>query len=215
MVSGEVTGRTVYRTCKIIVLGDSGVGKSSLTQRYWSGHFPAHTHSTIGLDFRETPLHLHGATVKVQLWDTAGQERFRRSMVQHYYRDVHAVILVFDVTNEASFRSLPVWMEECKRHSLGPDVPRALVGNKVDLVNLKEAPGIVEQARHLAEVHSMSFYLCSVKAGGREEMDVIFTTLARQIQKQPRREAVPVGSFKLTPKTTAEKELKKKRTCSC
>lgn len=69
----------------------------------------------------------------MQLWDTAGQERFRKSMVQHYYRNVHAVVIVYDVTKQSSFLSLGQWLEECQKHDLGPEVPRILIGNKCDV----------------------------------------------------------------------------------
>lgn len=152
--------------------------------------------------------------VQVQLWDTAGQERFRKSMAQHYYRNVHAVVFVYDVTNAASFRSLPLWMEECHQHSVGPDVPRVLVANKADLVNLGNA-STVEQARHLAEVHSMSFYLCSAKSGSREQVDAIFSKLVQQISRQRRKGSESDRAFKLTPKANAEEEKKEKWTCNC
>lgn len=151
----------------------------------------------------------------MQLWDTAGQERFRRGMVHHYYRHAQAVIFVFDVTDETSFLSLPVWMEECKRHSLGPDVPRALVGNKVDLMDPGDPPGTLEQAQNLAQVHDMSFHLCSAKSGRGDQMDAVVTALAGRVLTRPRRESPTTGSFKLTPTCRAENVLKYRRTCSC
>lgn len=115
----------------------------------------------------------------MQLWDTAGQERFRKSMVQHYYRNVHAVIFVFDVTNASSFCNLPLWMDECRQQSLGQDVPRALVCNKADLASGTTSV-LIEQARHLAEVHKMSFYLTSAKGNKGDQVDSIFVTLAQK-----------------------------------
>ena len=112
------------RVFKIIVVGDSCVGKTCLTYRFCEGKFPQKTEATIGVDFREKTLEVDGESIKVilsrilcqptlldffpslrqlQLWDTAGQERFRRSMVHHYYRNVHAVVFVYDVTSNASF----------------------------------------------------------------------------------------------------------------
>uniref|UniRef100_A0AAY4AIZ8 Ras-related protein Rab-33B n=1 Tax=Denticeps clupeoides TaxID=299321 RepID=A0AAY4AIZ8_9TELE len=122
------------RTFKVVVIGDSGVGKTCLTYRFCTGCFHDKPEATIGVDFRERILEVEGERIKVQLWDTAGQERFRKSMVQQYYRSVHAVVLVYDVSNPSSFRSLPLWLEECRRNVPGQDVPRVLVGNKSDLV---------------------------------------------------------------------------------
>ncbi|XP_068258645.1 ras-related protein Rab-33B isoform X4 [Nyctibius grandis] len=121
------------RIFKIIVIGDSNVGKTCLTYRFCAGRFPQRTEATIGVDFRERAVTIDGERIKIQLWDTAGQERFRKSMVQHYYRNVHAVVFVYDMTNIASFHSLPSWIEECKQHLLANDIPRILVGNKCDL----------------------------------------------------------------------------------
>ncbi|KAF7710159.1 ras-related protein Rab-33B [Silurus meridionalis] len=201
----------VRRTCKIIVLGDAGVGKTSLTHLYCTGQFPEKTDSTIGVDFRERVVHVGGEKIKVQLWDTAGQERFRKCMVQHYYRNVHAVVFVYDVTNVSSFRSLPLWMEECQQHLIKLDVPRVLVANKTDLMT-KTAATTIEQARHLAEVHSMPFYLYSTKNGNREQVDAIFNKLVQQICRQRGKEAEADKSFKLTPK---EEEKKEKWSCNC
>ncbi|KAK2852363.1 hypothetical protein Q7C36_007564 [Tachysurus vachellii] len=202
----------VCRTCKIIVLGDAGVGKTSLTHLYCTGKFPEKTDSTIGVDFRERLVHVGGDKIKVQLWDTAGQERFRKCMVQHYYRNVHAVVFVYDVTNAASFRSLPFWMEECQQHMLGPDVPRVLVANKADLVTVAST---IEQARHLAEVHSMPFYVFSAKGGSKEQVDTIFSKLVLQASKQRRKKPEPARSIKLPSKANAVEEKKDKWTCNC
>ncbi|CAL8076203.1 unnamed protein product [Orchesella dallaii] len=120
------------RVFKIIVIGDSGVGKTCLTFRYCSGKFPTKTEVTIGVDFREKCVEIDGEIIKLQFWDTAGQERFRKSMIQHYYRNVNAVVFVYDVTNPASFDSLPTWILECEKYNLNASVPRILIGNKVD-----------------------------------------------------------------------------------
>lgn len=115
------------RTFKIIVLGESGVGKTCLSFRFCAGKFPLHSESTIGLDFREKVnlnchvrvkissaqiVELDGERLKLQLWDTAGQERFKRSITHHYYRNVSAIVFVYDVTSVASLVALDSWLEE-------------------------------------------------------------------------------------------------------
>lgn len=75
----------------------------------------------------------HLIEFQLQLWDTAGQERFRKSLVQHYYRNVNAVVFVYDVTNQSSFDELPLWIAECDTQCPGSRIPRILVGNKCDL----------------------------------------------------------------------------------
>ncbi len=164
---------------------------------------------------------LHFVTPQVQLWDTAGQERFRKSMVQHYYRNVHGIVFVFDVTNPTSFCSLPMWMDECRQHSLGLDIPRALVCNKADLVTSTTASVLIDQARHLAEVHGMSFYITSAKGRKGDLVDSIFVTLAQRSKSQ-RRESVNElvlqcrsESFNIPAKVITAQETKKKWTCIC
>ncbi|XP_056313023.1 ras-related protein Rab-33B-like [Danio aesculapii] len=208
------------RTCKIIVIGDAGVGKTCLTHRFCTGQFPTRTEATIGVDFREKLLQIDGEKIKVQLWDTAGQERFRKSMVQHYYRNVHGIVFVFDVTNQSSFCNLPLWMDECRQHSLGLDIPRALVCNKADLMS-SNASVLIEQARHLAEVHGMSFYLTSAKGLKDDQVDSIFMALAQRLKSQ-RRESVNgcvlecrAESFKIQARVITAQETKKKWTCIC
>uniref|UniRef100_A0A7I4YC49 Ras domain containing protein n=1 Tax=Haemonchus contortus TaxID=6289 RepID=A0A7I4YC49_HAECO len=101
------------RTFKVIIVGDAGVG----------------------VDFRERSCVIERELLKVQLWDTAGQERYRHSIVAHYYRNVNAVVFVYDVTSPSSFASLRSWISECERNGLTADcdVPRILIGNKCDL----------------------------------------------------------------------------------
>ncbi|XP_062380001.1 RAB33B, member RAS oncogene family a [Sardina pilchardus] len=183
------------RIFKIIVIGDSGVGKTCLTYRFCAGKFPEKTEATIGVDFREKLIEIDGEKIKVQLWDTAGQERFRKSMVQHYYRNVHAVVFVYDITNAASFRSLPAWIEECKQHSLGQEVPRILVGNKCDLRHATQVG--TEAAQQFADSHSMPLFETSAKnpnhadggdsnsySSNSDHVEAIFMTVAHKLKSQ-------------------------------
>ncbi|XP_048189532.1 ras-related protein Rab-33B [Perognathus longimembris pacificus] len=169
------------RIFKIIVIGDSGVGKTCLTYRFCAGRFPDRTEATIGVDFRERALDIDGERIKVQLWDTAGQERFRKSMVQHYYRNAHAVVFVYDMTNVASFRSLPAWIEECTQHLLAADVPRVLVGNKCDLGSAIQVP--TDLAQKFADTHSMPLFETSAKSpNDSDHVEAIFMTLAHKLK---------------------------------
>ncbi|XP_041463735.1 ras-related protein Rab-33B-like [Lytechinus variegatus] len=169
------------RIFKIIVIGDSNVGKTCLTYRFCGGEFPEKTEATIGVDFREKNVTIEGETIKLQLWDTAGQERFRKSMVQHYYRNVHAVIFVYDVTKMSTFESLPTWIDECDRHSLSPETPRVLVGNKCDMSDRKVVTSGI--AQKFSDANNMPFFETSAKL--EEEGDKItniFMTLAHKLR---------------------------------
>ncbi|KAM3867245.1 ras-related protein Rab-33A [Diretmus argenteus] len=171
------------RIFKIIVIGDSNVGKTCLTFRFTGGSFPDKTEATIGVDFREKAVEIEGETIKVQVWDTAGQERFRKSMVEHYYRNVHAVVFVYDVTKMASFRNLQTWIQECNGHRVSASVPRVLVGNKCDLVDQIQVPS--NMALKFADAHNMLLFETSAKDPRESQnVDSIFMSLACRLKAQ-------------------------------
>ncbi|XP_015243677.1 PREDICTED: ras-related protein Rab-33B-like [Cyprinodon variegatus] len=216
------------RTFKVLVIGDSGVGKTCLTHRLCAGEFPRRTEATIGVDFRERALEIDGEKIKLQLWDTAGQERFRKSLVQHYYRNVHAVLFVYDVTCPASFNGLGAWVEECRQNSLGHEIPRFLIGNKSDLRNASSTSCQVSQelAMNFAKTHAMVFFETSAKNplkkqlnGRRGEVEEMFqqsgvedivtavgTTLKRHKTPLTANSPAYSGSFKVH-KKKQQKEL--------
>ncbi|XP_017571667.2 ras-related protein Rab-33A [Pygocentrus nattereri] len=171
------------RIFKIIVIGDSNVGKTCLTFRFTGGSFPDKTEATIGVDFREKAVEIEGEKIKVQVWDTAGQERFRKSMVEHYYRNVHAVVFVYDVTKMASFENLKTWIQECNGHRVSPSVPRVLVGNKCDLVDQIQVPS--NTALKFADAHNMLLFETSAKDPKESQnVDSIFMCLACRLKAQ-------------------------------
>ncbi|XP_032886453.1 ras-related protein Rab-33A [Amblyraja radiata] len=173
------------RIFKIIVIGDSNVGKTCLTFRFCGGTFPDKTEATIGVDFREKPVTIEGETIKIQVWDTAGQERFRKSMVQHYYRNVHAVVFVYDVTKQNSFENLKAWIQECNNHSVSPSVPRVLVGNKCDLTNEIQVSSNV--ALRFADANNMLLFETSAKDPKESDhVESIFMSLACKLKAQKR-----------------------------
>ncbi|KRX73855.1 Ras-related protein Rab-33 [Trichinella sp. T6] len=168
------------RTFKVIVLGDPGVGKTCLTFRFCNGRFPSNSTPTIGVDFREKIIDLDGETLRVQFWDTAGQERFQQSMIAHYYRNVNAVIFVYDVSQISSFRNLIRWIEECQKHNIFGTVPMILIGNKCDL----ESVVTTEEAQIFADKHDMPLFLTSAQDNLElNHVESIFMTLAHILQK--------------------------------
>ncbi|XP_024386900.1 ras-related protein RABC1 [Physcomitrium patens] len=117
---------------KILLIGNSGVGKSSLLLRFTAGKFDDLS-PTIGVDFKVKMLNLQGKRLKLTIWDTAGQERFR-TLTSSYYRGAQGIILVYDVTRRATFTDLSdVWLKEVDRYSTNKDCIMMLVGSKVDL----------------------------------------------------------------------------------
>ncbi|GCC30777.1 hypothetical protein chiPu_0009231, partial [Chiloscyllium punctatum] len=200
------------RIYKIIVIGDSGVGKTCLTYRFCAGKFPDKTEATIGVDFREKTVEIDGEKIKIQLWDTAGQERFRKSMVQHYYRNVHAVVFVYDMTNPVSFQSLPTWIEECNQHSLGGEIPRILVGNKCDLTDATKVK--TELAQKFADTQSMPLFETSAKnPNDNDHVEAIFLTLAHKLKNH---KPMMLSQLQVDePKVKLESEPKADVECYC
>ena len=118
---------------KILLVGDSGVGKSSLLLRYSDHAFIQNHIPTIGVDFKIRTLIMEGKTIKVQIWDTAGQERFK-AISQTFYKGAHGIFLVYDVTNSESFYNISKWNEDVDKYGT-EDVKRVIIGNKSDLYN--------------------------------------------------------------------------------
>jgi len=121
---------------KSIIIGDSGVGKSSLLYRYAEQDWNPHYIATIGVDFKVLTFERQNKVVKLQLWDTAGQERFR-TITHSYYRGAHSIMMVFDITNKESFDNVAVWMNDVKKFA-NQNVPMLLVGNKADCEQHRE-----------------------------------------------------------------------------
>jgi small GTP-binding protein len=162
---------------KIIVVGDSSVGKSCLLLRYAENSFNDTHCATIGVDFKLKTEVINGKTAKIQIWDTAGQERFR-SITSSYYRGAHGVLLVYDVTNEKSFENVATWYRDIKA-SAQDSLSIILVGNKSDL----EAKRVVSTARgkELAKEWGIEFF--EVSAKDNVNVDNAFHSIAEKVIK--------------------------------
>ncbi|XP_072889583.1 ras-related protein Rab-35-like [Hemitrygon akajei] len=122
-----MAGRDYDHLFKLLIIGDSGVGKSSLLLRFADNTFSGSYITTIGVDFKIRTVDVNGEKVKLQIWDTAGQERFR-TITSTYYRNTHGVIIVYDVTNPESFVNVKRWLHEISQNC--DTVSKILVGNK-------------------------------------------------------------------------------------
>ncbi|KAM7148952.1 ras-related protein Rab-26 isoform 5-T5 [Molossus nigricans] len=150
---------------KVMLVGDSGVGKTCLLVRFKDGAFLAGTFiSTVGIDFR--------------IWDTAGQERFR-SVTHAYYRDAHALLLLYDVTNKASFDNIQDWLTEIQEYAQN-DVVLMLLGNKVD--SAQERVVKREDGEKLAKEYGLPFMETSAKMG--LNVDLAFTAIAKELKQR-------------------------------
>jgi len=160
---------------KLVLIGDSGVGKSCLLLRFADDSFTDSYISTIGVDFRFRTATLDHKTVKLQIWDTAGQERFR-TITSAYYRGAHGIIMVYDVTNYESFEHVEEWLNEVNRQA-SESTLKLLVGNKADLQDEKKVPS--EDAQSFADKLSMSFLETSAK--NATNVEAAFLTMAKQL----------------------------------
>ncbi|XP_043358773.1 ras-related protein Rab-8A isoform X2 [Lepidochelys kempii] len=116
---------------KLLLIGDSGVGKTCALFRFSEDAFNATFISTIGIDFKIRTIELDGKRIKLQIWDTAGQERFR-TITTAYYRGAMGIMLVYDITNEKSFENIRNWVRNIEEHA-SPDVEKMILGNKCDV----------------------------------------------------------------------------------
>ncbi|XP_014671911.1 PREDICTED: ras-related protein Rab-10-like, partial [Priapulus caudatus] len=121
---------------KILVLGDSNVGKTCIVHRFCDDKYYDTYISTIGIDFKQKIIDLDGTKVKLQIWDTAGQERFR-TLTTAYYRGAMGILLMYDVTNSESFLHLSMWLRSIDENA-SPNVAKVLVGNKSDMEGHRE-----------------------------------------------------------------------------
>ncbi|XP_054625260.1 ras-related protein Rab-18-B-like isoform X2 [Dunckerocampus dactyliophorus] len=121
----------VLTTLKLLIIGESGVGKSSLLLRFTEDTFDPEQSATIGVDFKVKTLSIDGNKAKLAIWDTAGQERFR-TLTPSYYRGAQGVILVYDVTKRDTFTKLENWLNELETYTTRNDIVKMLVGNKID-----------------------------------------------------------------------------------
>lgn len=138
---------------KVVLIGDSGVGKSNLLSRFTRGEFNLDSKSTIGVEFATRSINVDGKTVKAQIWDTAGQERYR-AITSAYYRGAVGALLVYDIAKHATYVNVTRWLKELRDHA-DSNIVIMLVGNKSDLKHLRAVP--TEEAKAFASENGLSF----------------------------------------------------------
>ncbi|KAH0451228.1 hypothetical protein IEQ34_018527 [Dendrobium chrysotoxum] len=138
---------------KVVLIGDSGVGKSNILSRFTRNEFCLESKSTIGVEFATRTLQVEGRIIKAQIWDTAGQERYR-AITSAYYRGALGALLVYDVTKPTSFENISRWLKELRDHA-DSNIVIMLVGNKTDLKHLRAVAS--EDAQSFAEKEGLSF----------------------------------------------------------
>ena len=162
---------------KIVLIGDSSVGKTNIFSKYLNDEFDPESKSTVGVEFGTKNFKIENNIVKVQIWDTAGQERYR-SITNAYYKGAKGCLLVYDITNKSSFENLDKWISDLKNN--GDDkVSIILIGNKSDLDSQRAIT--LEEGKQLAEFHKMAFMETSALNG--DNIEKAFSELISDIFK--------------------------------
>ena len=155
----------MIKTCKLLVIGDSNIGKTTLIHQFISDEYRSDFKATLGTNLSTKTFNINNNIIEVQIWDTAGTERFKSISMSHY-RGADACILMFDITNRISFEHLNNWRRDVI-DSVGIDNPEyfpfVLFANKVDLINNYEIS--IEEIKSWAELKSMNLFLISAKTG--------------------------------------------------
>jgi len=169
------------RSYRVLMLGDSKVGKSSIMRRFVEDDFDFNFSSTIGIDYKRTTVTMQdGCQVKLQIWDTAGQERFR-GLAKHYYRGAHVAVVVYDVTDSSTLMNVPFWLNDIKNNSEeASDIIHVLVGNKVDCEGERKVEyGMGET---LASSNDTEFFETSAFTG--QNIKELYTRIAQLIHQR-------------------------------
>lgn len=182
--AGNGTGTMGTKQVKLVLLGDQGVGKSSIALRFVRGVFHEHLEATIGAAFLTHTVIVKDCTVKMDIWDTAGQERYH-SLAPMYYRGASAAIIVYDVNIADTFSRALAWVKELRQQN-SSSVLIILAGNKVDLAPENRAVSL-EDAQTFAKENGLLFAEVSAKTGFA--VNEIFTTLANKLVQQDKEES--------------------------
>ncbi|NXG59023.1 RAB17 protein, partial [Hemiprocne comata] len=179
----EKTGPTY--TYKVVLLGSTSVGKSSLAYRYVKNDFKESL-PTVGCSFFTKILNLGVATIKLEIWDTAGQEKYQ-SICHLYYRGAHAALLVYDITNEETLSRAKLWLRDLEKEFLPDEIVVALVANKTDLAAEREVT--TEEGEEFARTKGLLFMETSAKSN--HQVKDIFMAMAQELLRREQEKTSP------------------------
>ncbi|AQZ12603.1 YPT31 (YER031C) and YPT32 (YGL210W) [Zygosaccharomyces parabailii] len=172
---------------KIVLIGDSGVGKSNLLSRFTTNDFNMESKSTIGVEFATRTIEVEGKKIKAQIWDTAGQERYR-AITSAYYRGAVGALIVYDISKPSSYENCNHWLTEL-RENADDNVAVGLIGNKSDLDHLRAVP--TDEAKNFAQENQLLF--TETSALKSENVDLAFRELITAIYQMVSKHQVDLG----------------------
>ena len=215
-VSNRSTESKIFYKLKLILIGDSGVGKTSLLSRYMDEEFIPNLPCTINADYKIKSIRIDELTsAEITIWDTCGQERYR-SMTKQYFKDVHGIILVYDVCDKRSFTDLNIWLEEIKKNSIKEDISIILCANKIDL---KFRNTSFEEGSTFAKNNDILYCETSSKDG--INIESVFENVTKDIIDKMNRnskfdtETRKSTSLRESTKAVRGKELKREKELKC
>ena len=171
----SISNESYDQKIKIMVIGESLVGKTALITRYTNNSFSGTYLTTVGIDFQTKLLNINDKTIKVELWDTAGQERFR-NIAKNYFQSSDGFLIVYDITSKSSFEKLSFWNEQVNLNA-PENTKYIIVGNKKDLEEKREVK--IEEGENFAKENKVKFYETSAKDGSN--VNEVFELLAKEI----------------------------------
>jgi small GTP-binding protein len=192
-------------TLKVVILGDSAVGKSSLALRFVTGGFKLNTDSTVGASFITKTIELSHHKIKFNIWDTAGQERYR-AIVKMYYNEISIALLIYDISNAGSFSNLERWHSEVKQH-VAEDIVVAVIANKADLIDSEVV------SLHDAKAYASSIGALYFRTSCKDDYGIsdVFRGIADEFISRPVQPVKPRQSVTLD--KPSQKKKKKKSCC--
>ena len=171
-----------YYKLKLIVIGDSGVGKTNIIRRYISNTFSDDSKATVGVEFFTKPFRVNNDIVKLEIWDTAGQERYK-SITSAYYKGSRGALLVYDITRPSTFEDVENWMTEIKEKVRG-SLKIMIIGNKLDLTNERK----VDTETALDKAKSLNVPLMETSAFNSTNIQKAFESILREMYKEFKKE---------------------------
>lgn len=181
--------KTILTQNLVVLIGDSGVGKSNLLSRFTTNEFNMESKSTIGVEFATRTIEVEGKKIKAQIWDTAGQERYR-AITSAYYRGAVGALIVYDISKSSSYENCNHWLTEL-RENADENVAVGLIGNKSDLAHLRAVP--TDEAKNFAQENQLLF--TETSALNSENVETAFRELITAIYQMVSKHQVDLNEY--------------------